>query len=219
MAAEATAAAAEFRVKELEDELRELRSAVVLGLNQLLDLKDLSTGCHSTRLAQWALRVGLKLGLDGPSQRNLEAASILHDIGKIGVPDTVLLKPGPLRPRQFAEIKRHPEYSWTILRLFSGFEPAALFALHHHERFDGKGYPSGLKAERIPLGARIVSVVDSYDAMVSDRVYRKGLPVEEALRRLRVDREKQFDPDVVDHFVDIVLASPEDESRSGPSLL
>jgi HD-GYP domain-containing protein (c-di-GMP phosphodiesterase class II) len=211
-------AAAEFRIKELEEELRVLRGAVVLGLNQLLDLKDLNTGCHSTRLAQWALRVGLKLGLDGSLQRNLEAASILHDIGKIGVPDTVLLKPGPLLPRQFAEMKKHPEYSWTILRLFSGFEPASLFALHHHERFDGRGYPSGLKGDRIPLGARIVSVLDSYDAMVSDRVYRKGLPVEEALRRLRVDREKQFDPDVVDHFVDIVLASPEDESRAGPSL-
>jgi HD-GYP domain-containing protein (c-di-GMP phosphodiesterase class II) len=199
-----------FRVKELEDELRGLRRAVVLGLNQLLDLKDLNTGCHSTRLAAWAARVALDLGLDEASQRNVEAAAILHDIGKVGVRDAVLLKPGRLWPRQMEEMKRHPEYSWTILRLFSGFELAALYALHHHERFDGRGYPSGLKAEGIPLGARIVSVVDSYDAMVSDRVYRK---------RLRVDREKQFDPDVVDQFVELVLSSPEEESRAGPSLL
>src|SRR5262247_3599579 len=100
-------------------------------------------------------------------------------------------------------MKKHPEYGWAVLRLLPGLERASLFVLHHHESFNGKGYPAGLKEVEIPIGARIVSVIDAFDAMVSSRPYRKGLPCEEALRRLIVDSGRHFDPLVVQHFLKI----------------
>ena len=192
-----------LRVKELEEQLRQMQSAVVCGLNQLLDLRDLSTGYHSTRLAEWAVRVAVELGLDEHHQRNVEVACLLHDLGKIGIADAVLRKERALTPEERAQMKRHPEFGWAILRLFPGFELAGLFALHHHEHFDGSGYPGGLEGDQIPLGARIVAVVDAFDAMVSDRCYRKGLPLEEAIARLQAASGTQFDPDIVERFVDL----------------
>ena len=203
-----------LRLKEVEEQLRETRTAIVCGLNQLLDLKDFSTGCHSTRLAEWAVRVGEQLGLDEEYQRSIEVACLLHDIGKIGVPDVILTKGGPLTPEERVVINRHPEYGWAILRLFPGFERASLFALHHHERYDGRGYPGGLGGEHIPLGARIVTVVDAFDAMVSDRCYRKGLGVTEALRRLQADSWTQFDPGIVSRFIE--LAREDEAAAAAP---
>jgi HD-GYP domain-containing protein (c-di-GMP phosphodiesterase class II) len=100
-------------------------------------------------------------------------------------------------------MNKHPEYSWSILRLFQGFEKASLYALHHHESYHGKGYPGGLKGEEIPIGSRIVSVIDAYDAMISNRCYRKGLPHEEAVRRLTEGTGTQFDSMVVQTFIEI----------------
>jgi HD-GYP domain-containing protein (c-di-GMP phosphodiesterase class II) len=170
-------------------------------MNQLLDLKDLNTGVHSTRLAEWAVRIGRDLGLDDDCLRDLEAAAILHDIGKIGVPDAILRKPAKLTDEEYEVIKKHPEYGWAVLRAVPGFERVSLFVLHHHEAFDGKGYPAGLRGDEIPIGSRIVSVMDSFDAMVSSRPYRKGLPLEEAIRRLEADTGKQFDPIVTPKFI------------------
>jgi HD-GYP domain-containing protein (c-di-GMP phosphodiesterase class II) len=189
-----------LRVKELEEQLRTMRSAVVLAFNQMLDLRDIDTGCHSTRLAEWAVRIAVELGLDEEYQRNLETACLLHDVGKIGIPDDVLRKRRELTPDERERMKRHPEYGWAILRLFPGLQLASLFALHHHEHFDGAGYPAGLSGEDIPLGARILAVVDAFDAMVSDRCYRKGMPLEEALARLRAAAGTQFDPAIVERF-------------------
>ena len=191
----------ELRVKHLEEQLRQFQDTVVCGLNQLLDLRDIDTGCHSTRLAEWAVRVAVDFGLDENEQHNVEVACLLHDIGKVGVPDSILGKHGVLTDAERLEMNRHPEYGWAILRSFPGLESASLFALHHHERIDGKGYPGGLKGDQIPLGARIVTVVDSFDAMVSDRCYRKGLPLEVALDRLTSGSGKQFDPEIVEPFV------------------
>lgn len=115
-----------LRVKQLEEELRRVHGAVVLGLNQLLDLKDLKTGSHSTRLAEWAVRVAVDLGLNEDYQRSVEVASILHDIGKIGVADAILNKKGALTAAQKAAMDRHPEYGWAILRLIPGFEMSTL---------------------------------------------------------------------------------------------
>jgi HD-GYP domain-containing protein (c-di-GMP phosphodiesterase class II) len=190
-----------LRVKELDEQLQQMRSATVCALNQMLDLKDLNTGVHSTRLAEWAMRVAEQLGVSEHQLHDIEVAAILHDIGKVGVPDAILNKPGKLTPEERAVIEKHSEYGWAILRLIPGFERASLLVLHHHERMDGKGYPAGLKGEEIPLGARIVSVVDAFDAMVSDRSYRQGLPSEEAIRRLRADSGTQFDATIVEHFV------------------
>ena len=103
-------------------------------------------------------------------------------------------------------MRMHPEFSWAVLRLIPGLERASLYALHHHEKFDGSGYPSRLKGEEIPIGARIVAVIDAFDAMVASRPYKEGLPIEEALRRLALDSGRHFDPAVVRHFVPIASA-------------
>ena len=190
-----------IKVKELQTQLLAVRTSVICALNQLLDLKDLNTGVHSTRLAEWAVRIGRDLGLDDDCLRDLEAAAILHDIGKIGTPDSILRKPSRLTDEEYAVIKKHPEYGWAVLRAVPGFERVSLFVLHHHEAFDGSGYPARLRGDEIPIGSRIVSVMDSFDAMVSSRPYRKGLPLEEAIRRLEQGSGTQFDPIVTPKFI------------------
>jgi HD-GYP domain-containing protein (c-di-GMP phosphodiesterase class II) len=192
-----------LRVKELEEQQLSLRDSLVCAFNQLLDLKDLNTGVHSTRLAEWALRMARKM--DIPEQRlyQVEVAALLHDIGKIGVPDAILKKNGPLTVEERALINRHSEYSWSILRLLPGLEEASLYALHHHEAMNGKGYPAGLRGTDIPLVSRIICTIDAYDAMVSNRCYRAGLPHEEAVRRLVQSSSTQFDSEVVQAFIPI----------------
>ena len=190
-----------LKTKQLEEAVKQTETGVICALNMVLDLKDLRTGLHATRLAEWAVRVAERLGVAPTELRDIERASLLHDIGKIGVPDEVLFKPAKLTEEETAQARRHPEYGWAILQSIPGFERASLLVLHHHERYDGKGYPAGLAGEDIPLGARIVAVVDAYDAMISDRAYRKGLPPEEAERRLEADAGAQFDPNVTPLFV------------------
>lgn len=190
-----------LRLKQAEEQVAALRSSVICAFNQLLDLKDLNTGVHSTRLAEWGMRVGQELGLDERELQNLEIAALLHDIGKVGIPDAILRKPSKLDPEEYALMKKHPEYGWAVLRMLPGFERAALDILHHHESYDGKGYPAGLKESETPIVARIVSVIDAFDAMVSSRPYRKGLPFEEAVRRLVAASGTQFDPRVVHCFL------------------
>src|SRR5207244_423774 len=192
-----------LRIKQLEEQTSALRKSVICAFNQLLDLKDLSTGVHSTRLAEWAIRVARKLNVPEDRLYQVEVAALLHDVGKIGVPDAILKKAAPLTAEERTVINRHPEYSWSILRLFSGLEEASLYALHHHESVDGSGYPAGLKGHDIPLVSRIVSVIDAYAAMFSKRFYRKGLPHDEAIRRLLESSGTQFDRDVVQIFIPI----------------
>jgi putative two-component system response regulator len=195
-----------LRIPELEEQVRATRQATIWALNQMLDLKDLNTGVHGTRLAEWAVRIGQELGLDEKALEDVEVAALLHDAGKVSVPDAILKKPGPLTPEEWRVMRMHPEFSWAVLRLVPGLERASLFALHHHEKYDGSGYPGGLRGEDIPIGARIVSVIDAFDAMVASRPYKEGLPCEEALRRLVADSGRHFDPVVVGHFIPIASA-------------
>lgn len=195
-----------LRLKQMEEQVTALRSSVICAFNQLLDLKDLNTGVHSTRLAEWGMRVGQELGLEESELQNLEVAALLHDIGKMGIPDAILRKPGRLDADEYALMKKHPEYGWAVLRMLPGFERAALDILHHHENFDGRGYPAGLKESEIPIVSRIVTVIDAFDAMVSSRPYRVGLPHEEAIRRLVESSGTQFDPNVVRCFISFAQA-------------
>ena len=206
-------ASTRLRLKHLEEELRTVYSAVVLGLNQLQDVRDRDTGSHGTRLAEWGVRVAVELGLDEHYQRNVEVACLLHDLGKIGVPDAILHKPGPLTPEERRVMNQHPEYGWAVLRLFPDLQLAGLFALHHHEKMDGSGYPGGLRGHDIPVGARIVAVVDAFDAMVSDRCYRGGIGVEQAIGRLITDSGTHFDPDVVRYFAPLAIEGAEEVAR------
>ncbi|HXA57288.1 MAG TPA: HD-GYP domain-containing protein [Candidatus Acidoferrum sp.] len=197
---------APLRIKAVEEQLSALRTSVVCAFNQLLDLKDLNTGVHSTRLAEWALHVAGELGLEESELGDIEISALLHDIGKVGIPDAILNKPARLTSEEYDQMKKHPEYGWAVLRQVPGMKNASLIILHHHESYDGKGYPAGLKGNEIPIGSRIVAVIDSFDAMVSNRPYRKGLPFEEAERRLIEASGTQFDPDVVRHFLPLARA-------------
>jgi HD-GYP domain-containing protein (c-di-GMP phosphodiesterase class II) len=188
----------------LEEQLAQMRNAVVCSLCQLIDLKDLNTGVHGTRLAEWSVRIADQLGMNEDYQRDVEIAALLHDIGKVGIPDAVLHKPGRLTEDEFKTMQKHPEFGWSILRLLPGLERVSLFVLHHHERVDGKGYPAGLQGRQIPLGSRIIFIMDAFDSIVSSRVYRKGLPLEEALRRIQDAAGTQFDREIVHHFTGIV---------------
>lgn len=213
-----------LRIKELEEQIKQCQTGVMCALSMLLDLKDLKTGLHATRLAEWAVRVAEQLGVGHEELRDIELASLLHDIGKIGIPDSLLLKPGRLTKEELAVVRKHPEYGWAILRSVPGFERASLLVLHHHEHLDGSGYPAGLVGDEIPQGARIVSVVDAFDAMISSRNYRKGLPFEEAIGRLRANAGTQFDPRIVDHFINLAtkllpeLSTIEEFSPETPAL-
>jgi HD-GYP domain-containing protein (c-di-GMP phosphodiesterase class II) len=197
---------AAVQIKSVEEQLAALRTSLICAFNQLLDLKDLNTGVHSTRLAEWALHVATELGFDESALSDLEVAALLHDIGKIGIPDAILNKPAKLTDDEYGQMKKHPEYGWAVLRHVPGMERASLMILHHHESFEGRGYPAGLRGEEIPIGSRIVSVIDSFDAMVSNRPYRNGLGVEEAISRLVGGRGTQFDPQVVDAFLPLARA-------------
>jgi HD-GYP domain-containing protein (c-di-GMP phosphodiesterase class II) len=197
---------AAVQVKAVEEQLTALRTSLICAFNQLLDLKDLNTGVHSTRLAEWALHVAGELGLDESLRSDIEVAALLHDIGKIGIPDAILHKPAKLSPEEYGLMKKHPEYGWAVLRHVPRMERASLMILHHHESFDGKGYPAGLEGEEIPIGSRIVSVIDAFDAMVSSRPYREGLPFEEAERRLLQARGTQFDSRVIEIFLPLARA-------------
>jgi len=192
-----------LRVRELEQQQQFLLKSVICSFNQLLDLRDLSTGIHSTRLAEWSVRMARELGVQESDLYQFEVAALLHDIGKIGIPDSILKKQGKLTDEERTLMNKHPEYSWSILRMFPGLEKASLYALHHHEAFNGSGYPAGLKGEEIPIGSRVVAVVDAYDAMISNRCYRRGLSHEEAVSRLLAGSGEQFDPRVVKTFISI----------------
>ena len=207
------------RIKELEEQHLAFRNSLVCAFNQMLDLKDINTGVHSTRLAEWALRVARKMDMPEERLYQVEVAALLHDIGKIGVPDAILKKPGPLTPEERALINRHPEYSWSILRLFPGLEEASLYALHHHESVDGTGYPAGLKGNDIPMVSRIISVIDAFDAMVSNRCYRQGLPHSEAIARLLRSSGTQFDADILQAFIPIAeQEAPDVFAAAGTSM-
>jgi HD-GYP domain-containing protein (c-di-GMP phosphodiesterase class II) len=208
-----------LRIKELEEQHLAFRNSLVCAFNQMLDLKDINTGVHSTRLAEWALRVARKMDMPEDRLYQVEVAALLHDVGKIGVPDAILKKAGPLTPEERALINRHPEYSWSILRLFPGLEEASLYALHHHESMDGTGYPAGLKGSDIPLVSRIICVIDAFDAMVSNRCYRQGLPHSEAIARLLRSSGSQFDAGVVQAFIPIAEQEAADVfSAAGTSM-
>jgi len=181
---------------------------VVKVILKSLEEKDAYTKSHSLRVTEYALMLGTAYGLDKDSLEQLELASLLHDIGKIGVPDRILKKPGRLTKDEFEVMKSHPTKSSEMLEDITTLKHIAPFVKHHHERFDGTGYPEGLKGQDIPIFARILLIADTFDAMTSTRPYRKGLDLEITIAELKKCSGTQFDPQLVEIFIDCVNNMP-----------
>jgi HD-GYP domain-containing protein (c-di-GMP phosphodiesterase class II) len=180
---------------------KEYFELTVQTLLSALKCKDDYTWGHSLRVAYYCVTVGREMGLSEAEIYELEVSALFHDIGKIGVPDSVLLKPSRLTDDEFSQMKLHPSKSFEILKDFSVFKEIAVNAKHHHERFDGRGYPEGLKGNQIPLFARIILISDTFDAMTSTRTYRKGLSFDVAFAELNEFSGTQFDPEIVEKFI------------------
>lgn len=177
--------------------LRLLYNAIVSTLVDSLDLRDRDTGGHTRRVAALATRLGDRLGMNGRTLEDLRTAALLHDLGKIGVADSILLKPSPLTPDERQEMRRHPQLGADLLRSHGLLQGAIPLILHHQEWFDGTGYPDGLGGDSIPLGARIIAVADAFMAMVDGRPYQGPRPPAKAYAELQYCAGSQFDPRVV----------------------
>ena len=213
-------------INELEagrEMLGELYLSTVKSLATAIAAKDQYTHAHIHRVQHYAVAVAQKLGVSGDEMEAIRTGAVLHDIGKLGVPDYVLLKPGRLTPEEYAKMQRHPVVGANILEPVNFPWPVVSVVRHHHERWDGKGYPDGLAGHAIPLGARILTVADVYDALTTDRPYRAAWSREQTEEYLRAQAGIHFDPDVVAAFVQVVgqitdiLPRGEEDAQNAPS--
>ncbi len=184
-------------------DMREAHINTVAALTSAIDASDPFTHGHSFRVSRYALRVGREMGLSSRDMEMLEYAGLLHDIGKIAIQNDILLKVGPLTEEEWRSLKAHPNIGADIVEQLKFLREAAEVIRSHHERPDGTGYPRGMRGEEIPLAARILNVVDAFDAMTSDRPYRKALPVERVIEELETYRGMQFDAEVTDIILDL----------------
>ena len=192
---------------KLQDTYRQLEQAYMESIQTLrytVEAKDTYTRGHSDRVSAYSVLIGKKLGLSPDDLRKLEIGGLFHDIGKIGVPDSILLKEGKLSDEEYSEIKNHPSIGSHILSTASIFQDIIPIVKHHHERYDGKGYPSQLAGENIPFLARITAVADTFDAMTSKRSYRDSLPLDHVMSEFEKCKGTQFDPKIADAFLDIL---------------
>jgi putative two-component system response regulator len=194
------------RLEQTEASARHAERDTIARLVTALSLRSEETGAHIRRVGCYSQLLARKGGVNSCSQEQIRLAAMLHDVGKIGIPDAILLKPGPLNDEELAIIKRHPalgssllaEGSSTMLRI------AAEIAMTHHERWDGGGYPRGLAGEDIPILGRIAAIADVFDALTSDRVYRSAVQIQDAVEQIKAERGRHFDPGLVDLFVSSV---------------
>lgn len=169
-----------------------------------LDEKDRYTASHSAHVAEYAVKIAVKLSLNPEEANEIEMAGQVHDLGKVAIPDSILNKNAELTEEEYNKIKEHPVTAYNLLKNLKPYKKCAEYVLHHHERVDGNGYPDGLDGPGIPLGARILSVADSYDAMTTDRPYRKALSQSSAVCEMVSCSGTQFDPEVVNAFIEVL---------------
>jgi len=181
-------------------EITQAYDATIEALSYALDLKDKETEGHSRRVTELTLRLARKMRIKEEELVHIRRGALLHDIGKMGIPDDILLKPGKLTDEEWEIMRKHPIHAHQMLSRIEYLRPALDIPYCHHEKWDGTGYPRGLKGEEIPLAARIFAVVDVMDALTNDRPYRKALPKEKALEYFREQSGKHFDPRVVEVF-------------------
>lgn len=200
----------EFKVMEQTEQLRrtmnELHDAydnTLTALVKALDAREKEVGSHSERVMNYSTFMAEKLGIGGKELLQLAKGALLHDIGKIGISDNILLKPGKLDDGEWVEMRRHPQIGYAIMSEIKFLKGPAEIILTHHERFDGTGYPKRLRGEQIPIGSRIFGLVDTLDAMTSDRPYRRALPFDAVTSEIKKFSGTQFDPDIADLFLSI----------------
>jgi len=201
------------KVRAYASDLELSYDTTLRALMAALDTKDAATEGHSERVSRLTGAVAREMGLPENRMLDIERGALLHDVGKIGVPDSILRKPNSLTRKEWEAMQKHPLLAGLIVSKVDFLEGALPILLYHHERFDGSGYPFGLVGDKIPLEARIFAVVDAYDAITSDRPYRKGVPPEEALREIKANAGTQFDPQVAEAFESVIrrlLAVEED---------
>jgi putative nucleotidyltransferase with HDIG domain len=194
---------AHAQLNQAHNELKRTYDMTLRALVTALDVRDSETEGHSERVVAYALALAREMGLSGEFLEHLERGALLHDIGKIGVPDAILCKPGPLTEEEWGIMRRHPELGYQMLAGIPFLEEARTIVLHHQERYDGRGYPQGLRGEEIHLGARIFAVIDSFDALTHDRRYRRAVSDDEAATEIERCSGTQFDPQVVQAFLRI----------------
>jgi HD-GYP domain-containing protein (c-di-GMP phosphodiesterase class II) len=190
-------------LKRRNEELTSTYTSTIEGLSRALELRDLETEGHTRRVGELTIRLAEQMQIPPDQRASIQQGALLHDIGKLGIPDAILLKPGSLTPQEWKVMQQHPLYAYNILASILTLRQALVIPLYHHERWDGSGYPYGLKGEQIPLSARLFAVVDVYDALTSDRPYRSAWSRSEALDYLREQAGKLFDPQVVTHFLEL----------------
>ena len=222
------------RTKELEESYHKLKAAnrqALFGLAEAIEAKDPYTKGHCGRVAAYSLVLAQESGYPADGLETLEFGAFLHDIGKIGIRDAVLLKPGPLDEEEWMHMRTHPDKGAEIANQIEMLRPIMPAVRNHHERWDGKGYPDGMKGQDIPMPARIVAIADAYDAMATDRPYKRGLPIEDCEALLQKNANIMYDPELVDIFCRQHLgalyredyaggyedATPADELELGPS--
>jgi HD-GYP domain-containing protein (c-di-GMP phosphodiesterase class II) len=189
-------------------ELTAAYDATIEGWSRALDLRDKETEGHTQRVTEMSVRLARMMGITGADLTNVRRGALLHDIGKLGVPDAILLKPGKLTDEEWSLMRRHPTYAYEWLSPIAFLRPALDIPYCHHEKLDGTGYPRGLKAEQIPLAARIFAAVDIWDALRSDRPYRQGWPEDRVIEHIRSLAGAHLDPAVVDAFQRCLAANP-----------
>lgn len=198
---------------------------VALALSAAIEARDIETGAHCIELGTFGERVARLLGLSEQERTTIRIGGYLHDVGKIAIADRILLKPGPLTPEEFAEMQRHAAIGGDIVQTHEAMTDIARIVRHHHERFDGNGYPDRIVGEEIPLGARIIHVADALDSMLTTRIYRAARPVDEALREVKNKAGSQFCPRCVAALerilpLDSVVGElPAAERRERPALV
>jgi len=191
------------RQRSLLLDLANANEETLLGLVAALDLREHNTRLHSQRVREYTELIADRLGVDEKMKREIGFGALLHDVGKIAVPDQILLKPGKLTDQEWKEMRKHPEAGYRIVKRIGFLKDAAEIVYAHHEQFDGSGYPRGIKNETIPFGARMFMVADVYDALTSERPYRSPMTYEEAAAEIKKLRGTHFDPVVVDTFMAI----------------
>ena len=191
-------------LQQAHADLQEAYDRTIEGWVKALDLRDRETEGHTQRVTEITVKLARKLNCTEDELVHIRRGALLHDMGKMGIPDEILQKPGPLTDDEWVIMRRHPQYAYQMLNPIKYLERAMIIPYYHHERWDGSGYPHKLKGKDIPLHARLFSVVDVWDALQSDRPYRKGLPAKEIVEYLQKEAGRLFDPEIVDVFIPLI---------------